>query len=221
MDNRPKRYRILNVGPNLDARKLLNEFALSDPLISVEHVETGTKALDILGTPSSTVPDVIVIPFRLPIMTAVDYIVKMHSDQRLCTIPVFVWGPRIWPDEVQRAYKAGATCVLLGEFSAVHVDVLRQLCRKASHDVASHQIDDIKPSIPQNRGMIEKNVRLGLLFAGAGCISALFWVCGTLSSQQENIAFAPLPVYAALMSAGVLLMCQQRKKCPDVLGLRN
>ena len=87
--------RILNVGPDADVRRSLRELVQTEGVL-LQHIETGLLAFDELTKLQETeLPDIVIIPFRLPILTAFDFISAMHSHQRLGSIPILVGG-RKW-----------------------------------------------------------------------------------------------------------------------------
>ena len=89
--------------------------------VLLQQIETGSVALDVLKhVPDSELPNLVIIPFRLAILTSLDFISSVQPVERLGSIPVLVWGPRIEPWEVGQLYTAGAVGVLLGDFDATH-----------------------------------------------------------------------------------------------------
>ncbi len=122
--------RILNIGPDSGVHRSLMEFLEAEGLGTPQHIETGAIALDILSQlPESELPHIIVIPFRLPVLTGVDFIVRLRLHERLRSIPIFVWGPQIPADEIERIYTAGGAGVFPGQFNSLHLESLRQFCR--------------------------------------------------------------------------------------------
>ncbi len=209
---RKQSVRVVNIGPDLNARRLLDELVRNEAGVAIEYLETGTMALEVLlGLSEDELPAAIVIPFRLPLMTAIDFIAKLHLRERLLSIPILIWGPRIFPDEIDIAYKAGAAAVLMGEFGTTHLEALRRLCGNASGDPNILAIRDSRPI----REIKQRNARLGELFVSSGCLSASFWTVESLLKSHQA-AFAPLSVYAALMAGGATLMVQNRRKFPAV-----
>jgi len=97
-------YRILNVGPDSGVRSSLRELvAQTEGLVLLQHIETGSIALDILSKlPESELPHIVIIPFRLPILTSLDFISAMHSHQRLRSIPILVWWPEMEVQEIKQ-----------------------------------------------------------------------------------------------------------------------
>ena len=206
-------YRILNIGPDAGVRRSLEELLKTDTRISVEHIETGTIGLDLLrDLPESQLPHIVILPFRLPILKAIDFIAEVHSHQRLQSICILVWGPDIPADEINQIYTAGAACVLPGKFSEGHMEALRQLCRDYTSDQTEAPRNKrryaITSALRSTGKKAVQNARLGVLFVWTGCISTVFWICAflQLGMSYTEADLAPLPVYVALASAGCSLM---------------
>jgi CheY-like chemotaxis protein len=204
--------RILNVGPDADARRLLGELAQTDGLV-LQHIETGSVALEALSKlPEAELPHLVIIPFRLPILMAVDFISVMHSHQQLRSIPILVWGPETEAQEVDRMFEAGEVCVLLGKFGTMHLDAVRHLCRNSTGiEPAVAETPSLRAANATSQPTGEqrdRNVELGLLFVWAGCISAVFFVCAfpQLGGSNKVVDLAPLPVCGSLAGAGFSLM---------------
>jgi CheY-like chemotaxis protein len=204
---------LFNVGTDLDARRSLAALA-KDGAASLQHVETGAIALQtLLELSESELPDVVVIPFRLPIMTGVDFVTEMRSHERLQHIPILVWGAHIAANEVERIYAAGASRVVDGQFHSVHLEAVRQLCPSyfcpGSEQPRSPRRRYAITSALRNAGeAAARNARLGKLFAWTGCLSSVLWMWAfvQLGLSYTMADLAPLPVYGALASAGFSLM---------------
>ena len=200
---------ILNIGLDSEVcrslEKLLEEGA------SLQHIETGTIALDILRElPESELPHIIVIPFRLPILWGADFVAEMRRNPQLRSIPVFVWGAHMRSEEIQKLYEGGASSVLPGDFNSLHLEALRQFCRNRICIEA-----DLPRGKPRSEGIVHdsdpepvRNARLGVLFLWTACISTVLWGCSLLQlgTTYSSADLAPLPIYGALASAGVSLM---------------
>ena len=207
-------YRILNVGPDSGVRSSLRELvAQTDGLVLLQHIETGSIALDILSKlPESELPHIVIIPFRLPILTSLDFISAMHSHQRLRSIPILVWWPEMEVQEIKQLYQGGATCVLLGQFGTSHLDAVRRFCRDwtgiETAVTVNPSLRATSPISQQTGKEGGRNVRLGTLFVWTGCVSAALWLFGFLqfTSSYKVVDLAPLPVYASLAGAGLSLM---------------
>jgi len=207
-------YRILNVGPDSGVRSSLRELvAQTEGLVLLQHIETGSIALDILSKlPESELPHILIIPFRLPILTSLDFISAMHSHQRLRSIPILVWWPEMEVQEIKQLYQGGATCVLLGQFGTSHLDAVRRFCRDwtgiETAVTVNPSLRATSPISQQTGKEGGRNVRLGTLFVWTGCVSAALWLFGFLqfTSSYKVVDLAPLPVYASLAGAGLSLM---------------
>jgi CheY-like chemotaxis protein len=205
---------IFNVGTGTDVQRLLGELLKGDGSASLEHIETGAMALEtLLKLEDSELPQLVITPFRLPIMKGADFIAEMRSHQRLRGIPVLVWGVHIPADEINRLLAAGARQVLEGQFDAAHLEAVRQLCPQCFCSNPGqtrslrrrYAITSVLRDAGENAA---RNARLGALFAWTGCISAVLWIWAfvQLGMAYTEADLAPLPVYAALFSAGFLLM---------------
>jgi CheY-like chemotaxis protein len=205
--------RILNVGPDPDAQRLLGELAQTEEGVSLEHVEVGSVALEMLRQlPESDLPSIVIIPFRLAILNCHDFISAMHSHEQLRAIPVLIWGPQIELWEMGQLYREGATSVLLGDFSAAHVDAVRNFCcawmgvRPAATGQAAPELH--KSGDRNAYGQSDHNVQLGTLFLWSGCISAACWVWSVLSvgGSYTLIELAPASIHTSLTCAGLFLL---------------
>ena len=81
--------RILNIGADSEAYRLLQELAQSEPLIRMQHQEMGSVALEhLLNLPESELPHLVLIPFRSPIVTSLEFTSAMHSHEQLRSVPI-------------------------------------------------------------------------------------------------------------------------------------
>jgi len=211
--------RILNVGPDPDARRLLRELAQTEAGVLLQQIETGSDALDALKhLPESELPNIVIIPFRLAILTSLDFIFGMQSEERLSSIPVLVWGPRIEPWEMGQLYTAGAASVLLGDFDATHLNAMRNFCRSwtgLEPVVTVNSTDEARnPSSRKTDGQSFRDVRLGRLFLWTGSTSAAFWVWSViqLGASYRLIDLLPIPIYASLTCAGLFLTVRRARR---------
>ena len=215
----PVQCRILNVGPDPDAHRLLLELAQNEAGILLQQIEFGSTALEILKQlPESDLPHIVTIPHRLAILTSQDFISAMQSDERLSAIPILVWGPRIEPWEMGELYKAGAISVLLGNFDATHVDAVRQFCYSRTSLKSVVTVNPVEvvtiPRPPENDGQNVRNVRLGTLFLWTSSTSSAFWVWSFVQARASYtlIDLAPVPIYTSLATAGLFLIFQHAKR---------
>ena len=209
------RCRILNIGPDLGVRKSISESIEADGLASVQHVETGSIALEVLDKlPNSELPDIVVLPFRLPILKAIDIIARMQSRQQLRHIPILIWGAPIPKDEIDQLHATATARVLPGEFSTTHLDALLHFCRnRMSRDTAGvprprRRRYTIASALFHAGENAARNAQLGALFVWTGCISSVLWMCSFLhlGMSYTESDLAPVPVYTALTLAGLTLM---------------
>lgn len=104
--------RILNVCGNEPEHLLLARALEAEPGLILERCETGIAALDELrlrDTPH--LPDVLVTPWRLPMLSVCEFIIQMKADQRLAAIAIVVFAD-ISQDETARLRQLGAARVL-------------------------------------------------------------------------------------------------------------
>src|SRR5579863_6387098 len=200
---------IFNLGTGTNVQRLLGALFKGDGLASLEHIETGAMALEtLLKLDDSELPQLVITPFRLPIMKGADFIAEMRCHERLRGIPILVWGLHIPADEINRLLAAGATQVLEGQFDAPHLEAVHQLCPQCfrsnpgqpSRLCRRYAITTVLRDAGEKA---TRNARLGALFAWTGCISAVLWVWAfvQLGMSYTEADLAPLPVYAALTSA--------------------
>src|SRR6266550_4273439 len=161
------RCQILNIGPDSGIHGSLRALLEAEGLISVQHITVGALALAILRELSeSELPHVVIIPFRLADLTALDFIAEMRSHQRLRSMRIVVWGSNIPAHVIERMYCAGADCVHLGQFNTTHLDAMRQLCRDCTEtDVwRNERRYAISSTLLQSGENAVRNARLGTLF---------------------------------------------------------
>jgi CheY-like chemotaxis protein len=207
-------FAIFNLGTDTEVQHSLGALLKAGESASLQNIETGAIALEmLLKLPDSELPQLVITPFRLPIMKGADFIAAMRSHERLRGIPILVWGAQIPANEIGRLNSAGATLVLEGHFDSAHLEAVRQLCpqcfRSASATPGSPRRRYTITSVLRDAGeRAARNARLGGLFAWTGCISAVLWMWAFVQLGMSYTAadLAPLPVYAALTSAGFLLM---------------
>ena len=199
--------RILNIGPDSGVRDFLGALVQAVVQVRVQHIETGFIALEVLsGLPESELPHIVIIPFRLPVLNGVDFISGMRSNPHTRSIPILVWGPEIPEQEIDELYRAGAACVLLGEFDLAHLEAVRRFCDKCiGGETATimNQMLYAPRSASQSSERTNRNARLGTLFVWSACLAAGLWIC---SLPHGDLDLTPLPVYASLAGAGFSLM---------------
>ncbi len=95
--------------------------------ILVEHSETAGIALQKLVSLSpADIPDVLIIPWWLPIMKSSDLIRAIKSDRTIKPIHIIVWGANIPLKEIQSLYDVGAKCVIPIPFDESVAQALRE-----------------------------------------------------------------------------------------------
>jgi hypothetical protein len=209
--------RILNVGPDSQVHHAL-EILQTEGVASLRHAETGGIAIGVLGElPDSDLPELVIIPLRLPMLTCIDFIALMYSHPRLRGIRILVWGPHIRAQEIDHIYAVGAFCVLPGQFGAAHLDAVRQFCH--SRTSTPMEVPTITPPFAivapvSHSEKATRNARLGVLFVWTGCVSATLWACSFLRPglSFRTTDLVPLLVYAALTYAGMSLMWRPTPK---------
>lgn len=205
------RCRILNIGPDSGIQGSLRIQLEAEGLISLQHLQTEARALNVLHKlPESELPHIVLIPFQLPVAKTLDLIESMRSHQRLRPVRIVVWGPNISSHQIDRIYEAGAACVLPGQFDMKHLDAMRVFCRicTAADQQGNQPRQVIKSSLLQSPEKGFRNMKLGTLLVLTGCISAALWMCSLLQIGRPGakLDLMPLPVYAALACAGASLM---------------
>jgi CheY-like chemotaxis protein len=204
--------RILNVGPDPAVQGLLRELVQSGDPVLLQHVETGSLALDeLLGLPGTELPNIIIIAFRLPILTGLDFILAMRAQERLRDIPIVVWGSEIRAYEIDQMHEAGAVCVFLGEFDRVHLNAVRRYLGLAGSTAGETASAPVQRKESSRRGRVktaraDRDAQLGTMFTWAGCLPAVLWLIAFLGGSYRTVDVAPLAVYAGLTCAGLVLM---------------
>src|SRR5262249_20336487 len=163
----------------------------------LEHVLTGTLALDILTKlPASELPDIVLIAFRLPVLTALDFIRLMYSHPQLSSIVIFVCGPAIRREDIEELYRAGAACVFVGTIDSMHLDALRQFCRNRVTSLGNGAEPTLQSRCTANSARTSsqevRNARLGTMFLLTGGISIALWLFALVGSGESNtMSFLP------------------------------
>jgi CheY-like chemotaxis protein len=200
--------RILNVGPDLNVRGLLEGLAQSNERVLLRHIDTGALALDhLVGNPGIDLPDIVIVSFRLPVLTGLDFAVQMRSHEHLRSIPIMVWGPDIRADEIDGMHKVGVACVFLGEFDATHVECVRRYLG-LPHKALEEAVSSPEQSRHQETALAKfmGDAQLGTMFTWAGCAPAALWLIAFVGRSDHAVDLLPLPVYAALICAGSILI---------------
>jgi CheY-like chemotaxis protein len=122
--------RILNICESEPEYLLLRRAFEGEPRLLLERCESGIAALnDLRERRASDLPDVVVIPWRLPMLTSREFIDEMKADERLSAIPIIVLAD-VSGNEASDLRDAGAACVLskgitLDSFEATAAALLR------------------------------------------------------------------------------------------------
>jgi CheY-like chemotaxis protein len=123
-----KYCRVMTIGPLGPIQSVL---ALLDRSILVGHAETAGKALEKLNSLSTVdIPDVLIMPSWLPVVSSSDLVRAIKSDQTLNPIHIMVWGDNLPLKETQSLYDAGATCVISIPFDGTVAQALRRFCAR-------------------------------------------------------------------------------------------
>ncbi len=118
--------RVMTIGPLAPIQSIL---LLLDRSILVEHSKTAGIALQKLVSLSpADLPDVLIIPWWLPIMKSSDLIRAIKSDRTINLIHIIVWGANIPLKEIQSLYDVGAKCVIPIPFDESTAQALREFC---------------------------------------------------------------------------------------------
>jgi len=118
--------RVMTIGPLAPIQSIL---LLLDRSILVEHAETTGIALQKLASLSpADIPDVLIMPWWLPIVNSSDVIRAIKSDRTIKPIHIIVWGANIPVKEIQSLYDVGAKCVIPIPFDESMAQALRQFC---------------------------------------------------------------------------------------------
>lgn len=125
-----KGCRILNVCESEPEYLLLRRAFDGEPRLLLERRESGIAALnDLRNRRAFDLPDAVVIPWRLPMLTSREFIAEMKADGRLSVIPIIVLAD-VSGHEASDLRDAGAACVFskgitLDSFEATAAALLR------------------------------------------------------------------------------------------------
>jgi CheY-like chemotaxis protein len=105
--------RILHVTDDDADHHLFVQTLKADSAIVVERLHSGVETLRVLRARAShELPSLIIIPSLLPLLTGIEFIHEIKSDDRLQVIPVIVFAATLPEGEAARLYEAGAACVV-------------------------------------------------------------------------------------------------------------
>jgi len=126
-NSQEKGCRVMTIGSLAPVQKVLSQ--LLDRSLLVEHVETAGQARQHLASLSAEdVPDILIMPWWLPIIRSSDFIREIKSDPALRSINVIVWGRNIPAKQIRSLYEAGTTCVIVKQFDEKLSQALVDLC---------------------------------------------------------------------------------------------
>jgi len=115
-DNRKNllaRCRILHVTDDDAQHCLLTNILQPDNSFSIERIRTGIQALKVLNSrPTDLLPNLVIVPWMLPLLTSREFTREMKSDERLRAIPLIVISASLPSEEVLALYNAGVSCVV-------------------------------------------------------------------------------------------------------------
>ena len=107
------RCRILHVIDDDAQHCLLTNILQPDSSFSIERSQTGIQALKALHSrPTANLPNLVIIPWIMPLLTSREFTGEMKSDERLRAIPVIVMSASLPSEEIVALYNAGVSCVL-------------------------------------------------------------------------------------------------------------
>jgi CheY-like chemotaxis protein len=107
------RCRILHVIDDDAQHCLLTNILQPDNSFSIERSQTGIQALKALHSrPTDHLPNLVIIPWIMPLLTSREFTAEMKSDERLRAIPVIVMSASLPSEEIVALYNAGVSCVL-------------------------------------------------------------------------------------------------------------
>jgi hypothetical protein len=123
-----KPCRVMAIGPAAIVQTVLGHL-LQSPALIVEHAETAGIALQRMAAlPRSDLPEVLIMPWLLPVVRSPDFVRAIKLDRRLGSIRIIVWGPGMPASLIRLLYKAGATCVIPSQLDEVTSEALHQFC---------------------------------------------------------------------------------------------
>ena len=117
----------------------------------VERMNSGVETLRVLRTRAADdLPGLIIIPSLLPMLTGIEFLREIKSDDRLQVIPIVVFASALPEGEAARLYEAGAACVV---YKGVDLDSYERAIRsfrKFWIDIA------ILPSAPEESAVTRR-----------------------------------------------------------------
>ena len=93
--------------------RLVMNILQPDNSFSIERIQTGIQALKALhARPTDQLPNLVIIPWIMPLLTSREFTTEMKSDERLRAIPLIVMSSALPCEEVVALYSAGVSCVV-------------------------------------------------------------------------------------------------------------
>jgi two-component response regulator ARR-A family len=92
-----------------DIELLSQAFSRKNPAVEIKSVETGAELFGFLsGCPTTDLPSLLLLDYRLPILTAPEVLATLKQDQRYVDIPKVVWSTSGRTDFVRLCLDGGA-----------------------------------------------------------------------------------------------------------------
>jgi two-component system, chemotaxis family, response regulator Rcp1 len=109
----PVSCHILHVSDDDADHHLFVQTLKVDAAVFVERLHSGVETLRVLRSRAThKLPSLIIIPSLLPLLTGIEFIREIKSDDRLQVIPVIVFASALPEGEAAKLYEAGAACVV-------------------------------------------------------------------------------------------------------------
>jgi sigma-B regulation protein RsbU (phosphoserine phosphatase) len=122
---------VLNVTDSRAEHLLLCQVLQPGPGTLIEWSPSGIEALeDLRGRAETQLPQLVIIPWVLPLLSGQEFLLAMKADERLSRIPVFVVDDVPEP-EVLSLYDAGAHAVIAAGTTLDSVEKAAQRIRAA------------------------------------------------------------------------------------------
>ncbi|HXR78198.1 MAG TPA: response regulator [Bryobacteraceae bacterium] len=107
------RCRILHVTDDDAQHCLLMNILKPDNSFSIERIQTGIQALKALHSRATDqLPNLVIIPWIMPLLTSREFTTEMKSDERTRAIPLIVMSASLPSEEIVALYEAGVSCVV-------------------------------------------------------------------------------------------------------------
>lgn len=93
-----------------DREALIHPFVQQNPNVSVVVMENGQELLSFLQScPGDAMPVLILMDYKMPMLTAAEILEKLAEDDRYTAIPKLVWSTSNRAEYVDRCVRYGAT----------------------------------------------------------------------------------------------------------------